>query len=206
MRNAQTEEEMLDVEEAPSATPAQIAKVIEEARKQLKLEKKVEKLEADLKKAKQELDMHCKGDALKAMQAAGRTTLPLNAGWKIEVDNIVTANVPSPNGKADNAEERNKVGIAYLDKHAPDLVKNKVTAFFPKGMEKIFNKFLRDLNQRKVQVEYTTERLVNGNTLGKWVRDQDKLGLAVDEQALNVQRIKKTTLVPPAKKKDKISL
>lgn len=207
MRNAQIEEEMLDVEEAPSATPEQIAKIIEEARKQLKLEKAVEKAEAALKKAKQDLDIHCKGDALKAMQAAGRTTLPLNGGWKIEVNTIVTASVPSPNGKAVNAEERNKIGIAYCDKHCPDLVKNKVTAFFPKGMEKLFNKFLRDLNQRKVQVEYEMERTVNGNTLGKWVRGQDALSKSVDEQALNVERIKKTILVPPTKKKkDKISL
>lgn len=204
--NAPADVVLDDVEEAPAATAQDLAKVINIARDQAKLQKEVERLEIDLKKAKEKLLANKQSLLPKAMEEAGIKATPLGGGAHVEIETIVTASIPSPNSdRVENAEERNRIGIEYCDKHCPDLVKNKVTAFFPRGMEKLFTKFLRDLNKRKQQVEYTTERTVHGGTLGKWVRGQDKLGKSVDEVALGVHRIKVAEVVLPKKKeKDKI--
>jgi len=195
-----------DIEEAPAPSAKQLAAVIEIAREQVKLQRLVGKLQIDLQAAKQRLTANKSVLLPKAMDTAGVTATPLGGGAHVEIETIVTASVPSPNSdRVENAEERNAVGIEYCDKHCPDLVKNKVTAFFPKGLEKLFARFLRDLNKRKQQVEYTTERTVHGATLAKWVRGQDKLGKSVDEAALGVHRIKIAEVVLPKKKgKDKI--
>lgn len=204
--NAPAEQVLDDVEEAPAPTGKQLANVIELAREQVKLQRLVTKLENELKIAKQSLTANKTILLPKAMDAAGIPATPLGNGAHVEIETIVTASIPSPNSdRVENAEERNRIGIEYLDEHAPDLIKNKVTAFFPKGQEKLFEKFLRDLNKRKIQIDYNFERTVHGATLAKWIRGQDKLGKTVDEAALNVHRIKVAEVVlPKAKGKDKI--
>lgn len=196
-----------DVEAEDMATAEQIKAVIDAAREMRKRELKVEKLEADLKEAKKDLAAYVEGVVPKAMEAAHSEEMPLGpAGWFVKLNNIVKASIPSPHSdKVENPVEKNERGTAYLDEVAPDLVKNKLTAYFPKGMEKLFRKFLRDMAQRKVQIEFEIERTVHSGTLTKWVKDQDKLGKPVDEEALGVRRFKHAEVIVPAtKSKDKL--
>jgi hypothetical protein len=65
-------------------------------------------------------------------------------------------------------------------------------------------KLLGNLKKYKPAVEVEVAASVHSQTLGKWVRDQEKLGKAVDEDALGVQRIAMAELVAPAKGKGEV--
>lgn len=190
-----------DVDVAPEIDPKKLAKIIDKAREQLRCERRVEKLETELKTAKSELNAIKSVELPKMMKLAGLNHIPLGKGATLKIETIVTASIPSPySTRAENAVERNAVGIAYMEKKAPSLIVNKVTMYFEKGFEKLYNKFLRDLKQRKVKVETEIERTIHGQTLGKWVREQDAKGIAVDDKALSVTRIDVAEIILPKKK------
>src|SRR5262245_60227588 len=97
-RNATSNDEVLDdVDEAPAATPKQIANIIEIARAQVRAKNKVTRLEADLKKAKEEFENNKTNLLPKALEAANLKGTPLGNGAVVEIETIVRASVPSPN-------------------------------------------------------------------------------------------------------------
>lgn len=199
------EETMDDVVEAPGATLEQLSNVIKAAREQKRLENEVDRLDKELKQAKKDLQLHVTTTCPKALEAAGMLVVPLDNGWSVEVEKLVTASVPSPFAKkAENALERNRVGIAYCEQYCPDLVNRTVTIEYPKGAEKQVKKLLTNLDRYKVPIPYTVESTVHSGSLGAWVRAQDSLGKAVDEAALGVYRANVTVLVKPKKPKNTV--
>lgn len=187
--------------------PKKLAVVLEKSREQIRILRQVEKADGDLKAAKQKLRTNQTDTLPKAMAEAGITedSMPLGGGAVLYLETLVTANIPAANApRAENAAERNKVGIAYMNKMAPDLVVNTATITFAKGQEKMLRKLLNNLAKYKPPIEVVVESAVHSGTLGKWVRDQDKASKAVDEEALNVHRIKTAVVVLPKKKKDKV--
>ena len=204
LRNAQAPEEFLDdIEEATNQgpTPEQMAAVVNKARELLKADRRVDDADKELKEAKEARKIIQQVELPKLMKDATMTECPLGNGWTVELDKLVTASVPSPEGKAVNARERHEKGIAYLDDVAPDLVKHTVTIKYARGQEKQLKKLLTNLAKYKPPVEVDVAATVHAQTLGKWVRTQDKLGKAVDEDALGVNRIDIAELVAPAKPK-----
>lgn len=192
-----------DVDAKPVVSVKKLNAILEKARAQRAAENKVDKLELQLAVAKKELLLIRQVELPKLMKDAGEDALPLGSGWSVELEKIVTASVPSPDStKVDNPVEKNAAGVAYLRKTAPDLLRNTITIEFGLKEERFFKKVINDIKKRKKELNYKVKTMVNGNSLGAWVRGQDKLGKAVDEIALNVHRITQTKLVPP-KKKDK---
>jgi hypothetical protein len=200
--NAHAEDE---IDEAPAPSAKDLNKVIELSRWQVQYSRDVEKLEEKLAEVKAKLIRNKMVELPKAMEAANLQAAPLGKGSTVELEVLVTANIPSPDSdRIENAAERNAVGIAYMDKMAPSMVKNVITIEYAKGEDKFYNKLVRDLSRRKVPPEFTVKRTVHSGTLGKWVRDQDKAGKKVDEEALNVHRLKVATVYLPKKAKDKL--
>jgi hypothetical protein len=193
-------------EETKKIDPKKLAFVLETSREQIRILKRVDAAEAAFKKAKFELRVNQTETLPKAIADAEITEdkVPLGNGAYVLSEVLVTASIPSPYGRADNAVERNKVGISLMNKAAPDLVKNTATIVFSRGQEKLLNKLLKNLSKYKPAMEVVVESTVHAATLGKWVKDQDKLGKTVDEEALNVYRIKTAVVVLPKKKKDKV--
>ncbi len=205
--NAQLPEEQLyDVDVAPQTTdPAKVARVIDEARKLLRYERRVDWAEKLLKRAKaRKADVATRSLPGLMKDANVGNECPLGNGWTVELNTLVTASVPSPDGKAVNARERHERGIAYLDDVAPDLVKHVAMIYFARGNEDQLKKLLRNAAKYKPPMEVEVKASVHAQTLGKWVRDQDAAGKAVDEVALGVTRIPTAELVPPKKDKAKI--
>lgn len=209
-RNALPKDQLpeLDADEAtppPKATVKQLQKITELARDQVRLQRAVEKKKKELKEAEQKLQANKVTLLPKAMDEAHEVGMPLGGGATLDLETIVTASVPSPfSDRAENAEERNRVGIQYLNKYAPSLPKHKATIFFERGQEKELRKLLANLGRYNPPMEVQVESTVHSSTLGKWVKEQDKLGKSVDEKALNVHRIRVATVTLPKKKKDSI--
>lgn len=206
LRNAQEPDELLDVDVATNAgpTPEQMAAIVNKARALLKADQRVDAAETELKAAKAERRTIAVDELPKLMKDASMDECSLGNGWSVELDTFVTASVPSPTGKAVNAAERHAKGIAYLNTVAPDLVKNTCTITYARGQEKQLKKLLTNLAKYKPPVEVEVASTVHAQTLGKWVRTQDKLGKEVDEGALGVSRIPTAELVPPAKPKGEV--
>lgn len=190
-----------DVDAKPVISAKKLNTILEKAREQKDAENKVSKLKYQLEIAQKKLLLISQNELPKLMKDAGEDALPLGKGWSVELEKIVTASVPSPDStRVDDAVEKNAAGVAYLRKTAPDLLRNTITIEFDLKEERFFKKVISDIKKRKKELTYSVKTMVNGNTLGAWVRKQDGLGKAVDEIALNVHRINKTKLVPPKKK------
>lgn len=194
-------QEVYDVDMKAPATAEQLSRILNKAREQKKLENDIEKAEQHVKDLKRKLALINTKELVELMNDAGETTCPLGQGWQVDLNSFVTASIPSPDSKTENAEEKNKIGVAYMRKAAPSLLKNQIVINFGIEEEQFFKKFMRDLAQRKREVDFSVKTTVHAKTLEKWVKDQDKLGKSVDEIALNVHRFKKTVLVGPKKKK-----
>ncbi len=208
LRNAVTEAERLnldgegeqveaDVEEAPEASQDKLDKIVALAEEQKRLVDLLERLDAKTNETKKLLTNNKMNLLPAAMSEAEMISFELKDGWVVEVQKVVNAGIPSATAikkekspeKKREMIERKETAIAYMDKEAPDLVKNTIIIDFPKGEEKFFNKFMADLRKRKVEIKATVERAVNASTLGKWVKERDKAGLSVDETLLNVSRV-----------------
>lgn len=198
-RNATTDDMVeVDVEAKPAATPKQLARILEAAREQKNQENKVAKLEKQLADAKRDLQVLMTKTVPAVMMEASLDEAPLGKGWSVAIENIVTASIPAPDSdRAENAAERNRVGIDYMRKTAPDLIDNVITIHFPVGEEKFFNKVIGDIKKRKKELDYSTKSVIHSGRLSAWVRRQDEAGKAVDEVALNVHRIRRSKLVAP---------
>lgn len=212
MRNAINPDEQLPtLDEAevqvPQTTPAQMARVVNLARDQVKMQREVDGFDDKLKAAKKKLAQNVNTDLPKAMRDAHLSgKVPLgNKGAYVELEEIVKASIPSARSdKVENAEERNALGIAYMDDRAPDMVDTIVTIRYPKGTEKELAKLLRDNQRRKKPLELELNRTVHSGQLSAWVRRELEAGRDVDREVLNVHTIDVAKVKMPKDKKTKV--
>lgn len=202
LRNALPENQlpMLDEGEAsppPTASGAQVAAVITMAKKQFKQQVAVEKAEEALKKAKTDLNTTATVDLPKLMKDAGMDTCPLNNGYRVDIDKVINASIPSLKAKRDDAEERNAIGIAYMDKHAPDMIDTVLIERYPKDKLKELKKRMAENARRKNPIEWEVSRTVNTGSLQAWIRKRDEAGIATDADVLNIQRLDIAKIVKP---------
>lgn len=190
-----------DVDVAQVATPKQLATVVNAARQLKKLQNQGKEIEEELKAINKQIEFLEVETLPKAMGDANMDVTPLGKGWSVEINKIVSASIPAPDSKAENAVERNKLGIEYMKTLAPDLIDNIIVIRFPVGEEKFFNKVIGDIKKRKKELDYTTKSTIHSGRLSAFVRRQDEAGKSVDEIALNVHRIKRAKLVAPKAKK-----
>lgn len=203
MRNAIKEDEILDeseMKEGPSNED--LRKIADVSREQVKLVREKEKLEQQLADVNKRLQANMQVELPEIMLKCGMESYTLAGGYSVSVDKIVKASIPAPDNKrVENAAHKHAIGIAYMDKMAPDLVKNSITIEYPKGQEKLFKKFMRDLAQRKIPVDYKLTRAVHASTLSKWVRTRLDKAEDVDEVALNVHKVTIAEVKIPRKEK-----
>lgn len=193
------------VPEKKITTPEQIAEVFKLAREQYALSVEIALIQKELKEKSDLLEANITDTLPKAMEAASMEECPLDAGYKVVADTIIRASVPSPNNKKiPDAVERNERGIAYMDEVAPSLVETVVTTRFGRGEEADLKKMLVDNARRKKPLEMELTRTVNTGTLGAWVRARIEAGEPVDEEKINVQKLRVAKLVAPKKAKDKV--
>lgn len=205
-RNAPVEEQlpMLDEEDAaapPKATPAQIAAIIKLAKVQFKQETAVAKADEALKKAKRELNITCTVDMPKLMKAAGMDTCPLNNGYRVDIDKVINASIPSLKSKKEDAEERNRIGIDYMLKHGPGLIDTVLVERYAHDQQKELKKRLAENKRRKVPIEFEVSQTVNTARLQAWIRERDEKGIETDADALNIHRVEVSKIVKPKETK-----
>ena len=212
MRNAKTPDEQLPVVDesevqVPKTTPAQMAKVLNIAREQLRLKKKAEDADEAAKKAKETYRKNVEDELPKAMVEANLAgKIPLgDRGATVELDTVTKASIPNANNKKiENAELRNATGIAMMDKRAPDMVDTVLTIRFPKGTEKELARFLGDNKRRKKPLEMELNRTVHTGALVAWIERELAAGrdfTAAEREALGFYQFKIAEVKLPKAKK-----
>lgn len=188
-----------DLEPADNEVKSEdLAAVINICRDQVRLQRAVDKAANDLEKLQGDLDANIQSLLPKAMKQAGVPNhLPLDGGAYVDLVTIVKARIPS----LDKDPDKNAVGLAYVDKVAPDLPKTVLTIEFGRGEEKDLKKMLADLRARKKPLAMQVARTVHAGTLTKWVKEREKDGGAIDEQALSVHRFEMAEVKLPKVKK-----
>jgi hypothetical protein len=193
------EDDEVDIPKGP--TEKQQTAIRDIARDQVKLVRSLEKLQEQAKKIALELDRNRLVLLPEAMKKARVDKMELAGGFKIEMTKVVFANVPQPDGKADNAAERHALGIAYLDKVAPDLVTHGVNFKFKRGeQEAMFRKFIADLQKRKEPLDFVIKDSVDPRSLAAWVRKKDEAAEVIEDKTLGVHRFIKAEVKIPKKK------
>lgn len=192
-----------DAEAAEGATPEQIAAILRLARQQFRLMRRLDAVAGVLKRAQGRLTANQMVLLPKAMLEAKLDECPLGErGAKVEMNTILKASIPNVNNKkVEKAAERNATGIAYMDLRAPDMVDTVLTIRFPKGTEKDLRRFQGDNKRRKVPLEMELNRTVNTGSLQAWIIRELEAGRSVDEEALNVHRVRIAEVVLPKVKK-----
>lgn len=122
------------------------------------------KLSAEVKATAEAIRIIEERDLPAALRDAGMTRADLGKGWSVSIEKFASGSLTEENAEAacDWAEAH---GFAAIVKHA-------VTAWFGKGEEKAYAKFVRDLGKRKKPIEVETKRTIHGTTLSKFVAKQ----------------------------------
>lgn len=184
-----------DVEAAPTATDDQLKRVSTLAQQQLKLLDEIAALEEQLSRKNIAYKVNLEKDLPEAMSQCGMLDFTLSNGASVEIKKVVRAAIP--------AAHKDK-GIEYMLKAAPDLVKHKIEIEFGMKDSKFFNKFLRDLKQRKTPVNAKITDSVHGSTLSKYVRECDEESKPVPEDILGVFRSTTAEVKRPKMGKDEV--
>lgn len=194
------EEEIYEGDAIPQATQDKLDKITELARDQVKLKRAKDKAEGELDKINDRLIVNQTQLLPAAMADANMESFELKGGYAVKVEKVVRATIPSADAKRTkdpDAPAKHEAGVDYMEKRAPDLVKYTLTAEFPKGTEKLFEKFIRDLNKRKVKIQYTVDRTVHASTLTSWLKKEEAAGRNVDEKKINIHRITIANVIIP---------
>jgi hypothetical protein len=195
LRNAKLPTEQIEVE-APS--DGDIKKISETARAVVLLENEIARLAAALAE-KQTILKSLQESALpNAMSEAGVTALELAKGWKLQIEEIVSASIPR--GAREGTPDLRPEAFAHLETlGAGDLVKHVITISFGRGEEAWAAKFLRDCAQRKRPLNAVREDSVHSGTLSAFVRERRANGALTDDdrRLFGVFEIRKAVVKRP---------
>jgi hypothetical protein len=191
LKNALKPEEQLDsdVEPAPEATDTQLKRVSTLAQRQLEIKREIEDLEKQLQRKQEELKTNAESDLPEAMTSCGLQELTISGGALVTLKKVVAASIPAPKlGEA----------MSWLEAHnAGSLIKHTVNIEFGKGEEQLFKDFLEDLKRRQTPVKATSKDYVHPQTLGAYIREQDRNGVVVPEDVFGIFRVTKADVKPP---------
>lgn len=218
------------VADEEEATPEQLATIVNLSREQIKLGRELVLAEKEVDRVNDLLVTNMTDTLPKAMRDAKLDHSPLGGGAEVSLDEVIRANIPSPNNKKNpTAVEDNAKGIAYMDEQAPDLVDNILTMKFERDST-FFNSFMNDPDMNTITLEFDREnkcfyakftkesykrkrlvsvdmvRTVHTSRLVAWVKRRIEAAQPVDDQLLNVQRTWIAKVLLPKSKKDKDSI
>lgn len=147
---------------AGATTDTELKSIATLARKQLKLELQVSRLEAQLKGVKEDLRYTAEVELPEAMSAVGLSHFALDTGEQITVKQDIYANI-----SADNKDGAFK----WLKEHGHvDLIKNNIVLGFTKGQTAEAEQCIELL--RESGYKPTTKEEVHWQTLRAFAREQ----------------------------------
>lgn len=180
LKNSLTADEALDidVEEAPGPTEAQRRRVVDLCRRQTEQLLRVERLERDLKVARDALLQTQERDLPDAMMEAGILKEMLASGISVE---LKTSYHPK--------QLTDQTGLDWIVAHgAGAMIKHDIGMQFGLRQEKLVRTILKRIAGWKSASNFklTEKRAVNAQTLGAFVREQVKDGASVPFDVLGV--------------------
>lgn len=170
LRNSRTEDEMIpldddqDVEPAPLPDDAEVRGVAQLAQDMTDLEEEIAELEAILERKRAAHKAIREGSLPLRMAELGMEGFDLIGGSRIEVRELIVANIAEAN--------RTKAHAWLEGDGSGSIIKRTITVEFGKDEEVWAKKFQRDLDKRKKPLKYAMKEAVNYQTLGKFVRDK----------------------------------
>jgi hypothetical protein len=155
-----------EIEAAPPPSNADVAKVVRLAERQMLLEDEIQKLNARLKAAQDELRALTESTLPLAMTECGLASFELRGGFEVEISEVIGAAITN---------EHRADAHAWLEKNGHgSLIKRVITITFGKGEEAWAKKFMRDMAQRKRPLAHELKESVHYQTLGAFVRERVK--------------------------------
>jgi len=185
-------------------TDAEVASIAELARKQQRLEARVERRKKLLKLTEEKLARVAEVDLPNAMSAVGMAEFALDNGFKVTVGQEYFANIPAPDSDKPELLERRAAAFRWLkdNKHG-DLIKAQILIEAGRGEQEKAERVMRGLD--KAGIAYSNTEAVHWQTLRAFVKEQlesDRQGETepFPEQLFGVH-IKRVAKVKPATKK-----
>ena len=145
--------------------------IAELAERQIAAAKEVEKAESTLKSAKEHHRWIAEELLPNAMREAEMTAFTLDNGFKISINDEVSASITGP--------KRNEA-VAWLREHGfGGLVKTEVTALFPREEAEQALEFATELSERYGEDRIELLENVHPSTLKAWLKEQLAAGTNV---------------------------
>lgn len=149
----------------------------------VKLDAELAKMEADLKRKKEERRQLAEDTLPGLMEAAGQAEVTTLSGVVVTLDQAVFANI---------SEERKAAALKWLIENGHEaLIKNEFTVAFPKNSTEAAEAFEDYLNQnlrRKANLKHKVG--VHPSTLTSWVKEELEAGHELPMDLLGVVRRK----------------
>lgn len=187
-----------------TATPADLARVVEKAEKIIALETELAAVELKAKDLSQRLTAVQTVELPELMEGLGLKDFTLKNGSRVTIKPIVSASIPTesaiekardPDAQAE-LRDRFTRALKYLaDNGAGSLIKNLVFVELGKDSVKEVEKAKKAL--KKAGFTPVSERGVHGQTLTSWVRERLAAGAEVDLELLNVYTGSKAEITAP---------
>lgn len=180
---------MADGARTSDPTDGQLATVVAFANLMVERQERVNLLTQQLTEANALLNEVANNLLPEALKTAGLKDFTTASGWHIDLKDVLNANIP----KAKLPE-----ALDWLRRHGfGSLIKTTVKVMFGKGEEAKAQAVIKQLTAKGYSFSF--DEGVNHQTLGAWVREQEKNDKEVPDDLLGVYRAKqaKITLVNP---------
>jgi Asp-tRNA(Asn)/Glu-tRNA(Gln) amidotransferase B subunit len=153
-------------QELSSVDEEGLSRVSKLANRQLRAERRVAELDADLKQAQRELREIANDQLPAAMLEYGIREFKLEDGSQISVKNFYSASIP---------KDRQEETFAWLIDHGfGDLIKNQVSVSFVRGQEENASALVQELEDRHMPT--SNRKWVEPMTLKAFTREQVEAG------------------------------
>ena len=144
--------------------PANLKEISALAEAQLKAQSEVERVEGELKLAKESLRKIAEEDLPEAMREAGMLSFTLGNGFKVDVKDNVRASITEANKPAAHA---------WLREHGYEaLIKSEVAVIFPRTESGAMPDVLEELRKRFGEDRVDAKESVHPQTLLAWLRER----------------------------------
>jgi hypothetical protein len=183
-----------EAEERDLPTDGELRQVATLSMRQVALEDEVARIEGELKKARDALDLVKDVELPALLDEIGIAGLPLKDGYEVSMKKSYHASVTKAN-----------LGLAipWLDaRNHGDIVKSKVEAQFGMGQDaqaQAVRKFVADTYP---DVKVKVDKSIHSGTLSAFVREQIEAGEDVPRDIFSVHVARSTTITRPEKKDD----
>jgi len=151
------------VEAAPLPTDDDLSKVRKLAETQVALERRIAKGQALLKQLNDQHKDIAERQLPLAMKSLHMKFFGLDDGSKITLKDVVAAGIP---------KAMTETAHAWLEVLHAALIKHKIEVIFGRDEDAWAKKFMRDMAQRKKQLNYKRKDWVEPQTLGAFVRGE----------------------------------